>query len=179
MFQNCTRHRVCIDNVKSLPSIGVGPLKVTSPKLDIHQSHHGPSQHRLNACRDHVNQWYYPHYPPISPLHNHCVCARCYVGKFEYDEGPKEGETPDITQMIEVLRFIRFGPDEPVQTRERGCAVGRRQGLRGVSAHAVGWCEYCCARDLVRLTCSRTRSHFATGFRLQSLMNSMYGRGGV
>lgn len=165
MSQNCTRHRVCVENVKSLPSIEASPVKETSPSLDIHQSHDSPSQHRLNASRDHVNQGYHPHHLPIPPLHNHRVCARCHVTNFEHDEGPKESETPDIAHMIEVLRFIRFGLDEPVQARKRGCAVGRRQRLRGVTAHAVGRREYCSARGLIRLTSSRRGSHLAAGLQ--------------
>ena len=163
MCQNCTRHRVCVENVKPPASVETSPEKETSPSLDIHQSHDSPSQHGLNACRDHVNQGYYPHDLPVPPLHNHCVCTRCHVTKFEYDEGPKESEMPDIAHMIEVLRFIRFGIDEPVQARERGCAVVSRQRLRGITAHAVGRGEYCSARGLIRVTSSRRGSHLAAG----------------
>ncbi len=58
------------------------------------------------------------------------------------DEGPEEGEAPDVKQRVQIESLAWFNVDRPVQGREGRCDVARRRGFgeavtAGVEARSV------------------------------------------
>ena len=65
-----------------------------------HQANYTSSQDCLDPCHDHIYHRNDPDKASVLLLHDHRVGTRGQVNSTIDKEGPKEGESPDITAVV-------------------------------------------------------------------------------